>query len=148
MTSAAPQDAGSLAVRVSAIGDQADRVRSFRLEPADGSALPPWEPGTHIDVHLPTGLVRQYSLCGDPAERDAYVIAVLRTPDSRGGSRYLHDTLGVGDTLTIGAPRDNFPFQARARRPLLGSLSAAVSPHVRGGGHAAESRTHAYPRPE
>ncbi|MFF5363783.1 PDR/VanB family oxidoreductase [Streptomyces scabiei] len=128
MTSAAPQDAGRLAVRVSAIDEQADRVRSFRLEPADGSALPPWEPGAHIDVHLPTGLVRQYSLCGDPAERDAYVIAVLRTPDSRGGSRYLHDTLGGGDTLTIGAPRNNFPFQARGRRLLFIAGGIGITP--------------------
>ena len=74
-----------------------------------GKDLPPWHPGAHIDVHLPSGLVRQYSLCGDPATPDVYRIAVRRIPDGGGGSIEMHD-LGVGATVTTHGPRNAFPL--------------------------------------
>ena len=75
---------------------------------ADGATLPDWTPGAHIDVHLPEARIRQYSLCGDPGDRGVYRIAVLRAPDGRGGSRFLHDEIDEGDTLSISPPRQHF----------------------------------------
>jgi len=74
-----------------------------------GHDLPRWHPGSHIDVHLPSGLVRQYSLCGDPDARDFYRIAVRRIPDGGGGSIEMHD-LKVGATVTTHGPRNAFPL--------------------------------------
>jgi ferredoxin-NADP reductase len=74
-----------------------------------GAHLPRWHPGAHIDVHLPSGLVRQYSLCGDPATPDSYRIAVRRIPDGGGGSIEMHD-LCVGATVTTHGPRNAFPL--------------------------------------
>ncbi|GAC1409810.1 MAG: PDR/VanB family oxidoreductase [Mycobacterium sp.] len=74
-----------------------------------GKDLPPWHPGAHIDIHLPSGLVRQYSLCGDPPTPDVYRIAVRRIPDGGGGSIEMHD-LGVGATVTTHGPRNAFPL--------------------------------------
>jgi ferredoxin-NADP reductase len=100
--------AEDLKVRVSAIGDEADGVRSYVLSPAPGVTLPAWEPGAHVDVVLPSGLIRQYSLCSDPADRTGYRIGVLREPESRGGSIELHDTVSRGDELVIRGPRNHF----------------------------------------
>jgi ferredoxin-NADP reductase len=74
-----------------------------------GRGLPRWHPGAHIDVHLPSGLVRQYSLCGDPDTRDNYRIAVRRIPEGGGGSLEMHD-LAVGATVTTHGPRNAFPL--------------------------------------
>ncbi|AQA06575.1 oxidoreductase [Mycobacterium sp. MS1601] len=95
-------------VRVTATRWEAHRVTSFELAPVDGQNLPPWSPGAHIDVRLPSGTVRQYSLCGDLANRQAYRIAVLELPQGRGGSLEVHRELRAGTVLTIGAPRSNF----------------------------------------
>ncbi len=77
---------------------------------ADGGPLPRWHPGSHIDVHLPSGLIRQYSLCGDPATADAYRLAVRRIPDGGGGSIEVHDALQPGVTVTSHGPRNAFPL--------------------------------------
>ncbi|MGB8961264.1 MAG: PDR/VanB family oxidoreductase [Pseudonocardiaceae bacterium] len=90
---------------------EAQGVRSVRLAAADGSALPRWQPGSHVDVLLPSGRCRQYSLCGDPADRSSYRIAVRRITDG-GGSHELHDAVGVGSTLTVRGPRNTFPYVA------------------------------------
>lgn len=74
-----------------------------------GDDLPRWHPGAHTDIHLPGGLVRQYSLCGDPAVRNSYRIAVRRIPDGGGGSIAMHD-LNVGATVTTHGPRNAFPL--------------------------------------
>jgi ferredoxin-NADP reductase len=84
-------------------------VVALTLASADGALLPSWHPGAHLDIHLPSGRVRQYSLCGDPARRDVYRIAVRRIPDGGGGSVELHD-LPVGATVTTGGPRNAFPL--------------------------------------
>ncbi len=76
----------------------------------DGGSLPHWHPGAHLDIHLPSGRVRQYSLCGDPTERNRYRIAVRRIPDGGGGSIEVHDTLGVGSTVVTNGPRNAFPL--------------------------------------
>lgn len=86
---------------------ESDTVLSIILADPCRRLLPSWEPGAHIDLWLPTG-VRQYSLCGDPADRHEYRIAVLREVESRGGSRYIHETLRPGDVVEVGGPRNHF----------------------------------------
>lgn len=73
-------------LRIAAIADEAQDIRTYRLVGTDGSPLPAAPPGSHLDLYLPDGLVRQYSLCQDPGDRHAYLIAVKREPASRGGS--------------------------------------------------------------
>jgi ferredoxin-NADP reductase len=85
-------------------------VLALTLVAADGNPLPTWHPGTHLDIHLPSGRLRQYSLCGDPADRGSYRIAVRRIPDGGGGSVEVHDGLPVGSTVTTSGPRNAFPL--------------------------------------
>jgi ferredoxin-NADP reductase len=85
-------------------------VVALTLAAADGGPLGPWRAGSHLDIHLPSGLLRQYSLCGDPAVSDAYRIAVRRIPDGGGGSIEVHDALPVGATVTTSGPRNAFPL--------------------------------------
>ncbi|MEO8262373.1 MAG: 2Fe-2S iron-sulfur cluster-binding protein [Pseudolysinimonas sp.] len=94
------------------VHDAADGVRALRLLPLGGGDLPRWEPGAHLTIELPTGQTRQYSLCGDPAVRSHYDIAVLRDSLSRGGSAWIHDGLRPGMTLQVWAPRNHFPLVA------------------------------------
>lgn len=83
-------------------------VRSVRLTTTDGSDLPPWTPGAHVDLHLGDGLVRQYSLCGALDDPATWRVAVLLEPAGRGGSRWLHHDLAVGDKVTVVGPRNHF----------------------------------------
>ncbi|WP_243793764.1 PDR/VanB family oxidoreductase [Saccharopolyspora gloriosae] len=87
--------------------EAADVVSVTLSEPA-GGRLPSWVPGAHVDVFLPSGKQRQYSLCGDPADRYRYRIAVRRLADGLGGSREIHDELATGDRITIRGPRNAF----------------------------------------
>lgn len=96
-------------VIVDTICDVASGVRSFILRPVTGQTLPPWTPGAHVDVVLPSGNVRQYSLCGHKDPEQGYRIGVLREPESRGGSREVH-TLEVGAKIRVGIPRNEFPL--------------------------------------
>ena len=93
---------------------------------ADGEALPPWTPGAHIDLVLDHDLVRQYSLCGSPAEPESYRVAVLRAPESRGGSRRVHE-LAAGDRVRIRGPRNHFPLVS-ARRYLFLAGGIGITP--------------------
>ncbi|MET8575126.1 PDR/VanB family oxidoreductase [Streptomyces sp. NPDC005012] len=86
---------------------EADDVLSVDLVHPEGKPLPAWTPGAHIDVHL-GGLIRQYSLCGDPADTGRYRIGVLREPSSRGGSSHVHAALRPGQTVTVKGPRNHF----------------------------------------
>lgn len=99
---------------VDGIRDEASDARSFRLVAPEGTELPRWQPGCHLDVVLPSGRQRHYSLCGDPAERHSYRIAVRRIMGGGGGSRELHDSVGVGSTLTVRGPRNTFPYAPAA----------------------------------
>lgn len=106
----------------------ADTLR-LRLRSVDGQPLPRWTPGAHIDVECgSTGLSRQYSLCGDPAEAAVYEIAVLRDPASRGGSAWLHEQLRVGDRLKIRGPRNHFRFDDKAQRVILLAGGIGITP--------------------
>jgi ferredoxin-NADP reductase len=106
-TSAARADV-HLILRVDAMHRCATDVVSLDLGEPHSGLLPGWAPGAHVDVSVAGGLVRQYSLCGDPAQQDRWRIAVLREPDSRGGSRFLHDCVRPGDELRVRGPRNNF----------------------------------------
>jgi ferredoxin-NADP reductase len=90
---------------------ESEGVLSLVLEHPDGSELPAWTPGAHIDVVLPSGTVRQYSLCSDPAEKTQYRIAVLNDPNSRGGSREIHETVRTGSLLPYRGPRNHFELE-------------------------------------
>ena len=83
-------------------------VVALTLRHPGGDPLPEWTPGAHIDVELGPDLVRQYSLCGDPADRTCWRVAVLREQGGRGGSAFVHDTLTTGDKVGVSAPRNNF----------------------------------------
>jgi ferredoxin-NADP reductase len=80
----------------------------LELESASGEVLPEWPPGAHLDIHLPSGLTRQYSLCGAREDRSTYVVVVLREPDGRGGSEEIYRELGVGTEFISSTPRDHF----------------------------------------
>lgn len=97
----------------------AEGVLEITLADPHGTDLPSWEPGAHIDVVLPSGTVRQYSLCGDNADRTVHRIAVLRQGAGRGGSREIHDTALVGRRLRIGAPRNHFPLRLAPRYQFI-----------------------------
>ncbi len=99
-------------VRVTVCEEIAAGVRRLRFVASDGAPLPSWEPGAHIDLLLPSGLVRQYSLCGELGDSSAYEIAVLREPEGRGGSAEVHADLSVGDELRVAGPRNRFPLVA------------------------------------
>jgi ferredoxin-NADP reductase len=85
-------------------------VVALTLAAVDEKPLAPWYPGAHLDITLPSGRLRQYSLCGDPADRRSYRIAVRRIPDGGGGSVEVHDALSVGATVTTSGPRNAFPL--------------------------------------
>lgn len=88
---------------------EADEVLSVELVHPDGKPLPDWAPGAHIDLHVGGG-IRQYSLCGDPADTTHYRVAVLKAPSSRGGSEFVHQELRPGATVTAKGPRNHFPL--------------------------------------
>ncbi|WP_028627157.1 PDR/VanB family oxidoreductase [Metapseudomonas resinovorans] len=102
--------AGQLDAVIAAINAEAKDVLSFDLVDPQGRDLPPFEPGSHLEVHLPNGLIRHYSLSNDFRERNRYRVGVGLSPQSRGGSKLLHGGLKVGDRLRISAPRNNFPL--------------------------------------
>jgi ferredoxin-NADP reductase len=98
-------------------------VLAVVLAAEENETLPPWEPGSHIDVRLPSGTVRQYSLCSDPADLSCYRIAVLREPFGRGGSEEMHQAVGRGTRLRISAPRNTFPLvDAPGYRLIAGGI--------------------------
>ncbi|MFI1731587.1 PDR/VanB family oxidoreductase [Streptomyces acidicola] len=113
----------------------ADGVLVLSLSHPLGEELPSWEPGAHIDVLLGPDLERQYSLCGDPADRRTWRIGVLREPEGRGGSAYVHEELREGDKLRVRGPRNNFGLRPAPRyrfiaggigiTPILPMLAAA-----------------------
>ncbi|MFA7822974.1 PDR/VanB family oxidoreductase [Aeromonas dhakensis] len=107
---------------------EAEGILGLELVAADGAPLPPFEAGAHIDLHLPNGLIRQYSLCNNPAERHRYRIAVLRDAASRGGSQAVHALLRIGQRLNISEPRNLFALDEQAPRSLLLAGGIGITP--------------------
>lgn len=131
----APGDSPTQLTILDHVDQVAEGVVSLVLRGADGP-LAPWEPGAHVDLRLPNWLTRQYSLCGDPADRERYRIAIRHERLSRGGSEYVHLFLRTGRTLEVSLPRNNFPLAPAPEylflaggigiTPLLPMMRAAV----------------------
>ncbi len=109
-TAASEHVADTFDVVVKATNVEADDVVSVVVTKADGSALPEWAPGAHLEFRLPSGRLRQYSLCGAPGDRQSYQVAVLREQDGRGGSVELHEAAAPGVRLAVRGPRNHFPL--------------------------------------
>ena len=117
-----------LRLRVQAIRLQAEGIHAFELVDPDGAKLPPATAGAHVDVHLPGGLVRSYSLSGDPADRTVWTLGVLREVNGQGGSRTMHESVRVGDLLTVGAPRNAFALVSGAAHTVLLAGGIGITP--------------------
>jgi len=115
-------------VKVVARTQEAVDIFSYELVSVDGELLPAFSAGAHIDVHLPNGLMRQYSLCNHSEDRNRYVIGVLKDPASRGGSKAMHDHVRAGQNLIISEPRNLFPLNLDAKRTLLFAGGIGVTP--------------------
>lgn len=122
-------DTARMKLKVRSVTDEADGVLSFTLIDPHGGLLPAYEAGAHIDVHIAPHVVRQYSIAGDPAERDRYVIAVLKEPAGRGGSQAIHETFRPG---RAGRPVSWPPFATRCANgpPKMSILSTSRRPPV------------------
>jgi len=112
--------ANLLSVRIQTRKEEAEGVCSLELIDVEGRDLPAFSAGAHIDLHLPGGLVRQYSLCNNADEKHRYIVAVLRDDASRGGSAAVHDKLTQGDVLQISEPRNHFQLVPASRVILFG----------------------------
>jgi vanillate O-demethylase ferredoxin subunit len=117
-----------LQLQVRGIRLQAEGIHAFELAHPHGEALPDAEAGAHVDVHLPGGLVRSYSLAGDPADRSCWTLGVLREAKGLGGSRAMHDGVRVGDVIAVGRPRNAFPLVKGAAHIILLAGGIGITP--------------------
>lgn len=117
-----------LNVKVVSRREEATDIVSFELTDPQGRTLPPFSAGAHIDVEVQPDVVRQYSLCNHPSEQHRYQIAVLKDPNSRGGSIAIHERLAEGALLNISEPKNHFPLAASARKSLLFAGGIGVTP--------------------
>lgn len=118
----------TLAAFVHTLRFEAEDILGIELRPAGAAAFPAFEAGAHIDLHLPNGLVRSYSLLNAPAETHRYVLGVLKDKASRGGSRCVHEQLRIGLKLAISPPRNNFPLHEDAAHSVLVAGGIGVTP--------------------
>ncbi len=114
-------------LRVAAATFATPDVLHLRLVHPNRPYLPAWTAGAHVDLRLPDGRIRQYSLCGDPAETGSYEIAIKREDVGRGASRWAHDSLREGSIAHVSAPRNNFPIKT-AKRHILIAGGIGVTP--------------------
>ena len=119
-----------LHVRVARVTDEADDVRALRFIRTDGRLFPAWDPGAHVDIVLPSGRIRQYSLTSDPDDLRTYRIAVRRIDETRGGGGGSADvhTLQVGQELTLKGPRNAFPFISSPRGYVFVAGGIGITP--------------------
>ncbi len=115
-------------LRVSAARRIARDIHTFELRDPHGAELPAFTAGAHLSVRAPSGALRKYSLCNDPAERDRYVFAVKRDPEGRGGSVALVDGVQAGDMLPASAPRNDFALHPRATSFLFIAGGIGITP--------------------
>jgi tetrachlorobenzoquinone reductase len=123
-------EASSIEVRVRTLRHEATGIISIDLVPYGGARLPVFTAGSHIDVHLPNGLARSYSLMNPQGDTDRYLVGIHRSPDSRGGSKYIHDELRVGQLLRISTPRNNFALTETSARNVFIAGGIGVTPFV------------------
>lgn len=117
----------TIRVEVARKWQAADGIAGFELRPIKG-LLPTFQPGAHIDVHMPNGLIRQYSITNGPGESDSYVIGVKLENGSKGGSICMHETLRQGDVLAISEPRNNFPLRRDAVKTIFIAGGIGITP--------------------
>lgn len=117
-----------LEVRVTSIAWEAQGIHSFELRPCAGAELPGFTAGSHIDVKLPTGIQRSYSLVNAQDERHRYVIAVSKAVAGRGGSAFMHDVLRVGDVISVSAPKNNFVLNETAPHSVFIAGGIGITP--------------------
>ena len=118
----------AMPLRVTRNDKIADGIHLFEFRDAAGQALPEFSAGAHIAIHLANGLLRKYSLCNDPAERDRYLVAVKREANGRGGSSNLIDKVKAGDTLMVAAPVNDFGLPPRAQDFLFIAGGIGITP--------------------
>ena len=118
----------TMPLRVTRNDQVADGIHLLEFRDAAGKQLPEFSAGAHIAVRVPNGLLRKYSLCNDPAERDRYQIAVKRESNGRGGSRSLIDSVKAGDELVVTAPVNDFGLPPRAQDFLFIAGGIGVTP--------------------
>ena len=126
--STAPAVATTVRARLTAIRYAAEGIHLYEFAPVDGGALPAFTAGAHVDLHLPNGLGRQYSLCNPQHETHRYVVGVKRDAASRGGSIYMHEQLKVGTVMQVGAPRNHFALHEEAHHTVLIAGGIGVTP--------------------
>ncbi|WP_020590322.1 PDR/VanB family oxidoreductase [Kiloniella laminariae] len=117
-----------LIVRIEAINEEAESIRSYELRAVDGSDLPAFSAGSHIDFFLPGNMIRQYSLSNNPAERHRYIVAVQKEENGRGGSSYVHKNLKSGSQIEISHPRNHFELDETAGRYKLIAGGIGITP--------------------
>src|ERR1700684_2846984 len=137
-TATAPSAAGAkstpaaashlIEARLTDIQPVARDTNIYTFRRLDGARLPAYKPGAHIDLHLPNGLLRQFSLVVPAENPDSYTVGVKRDENSRGGSRYIIEQMKVGDQIKISAPRNNFPLVADADHVVLFAGGIGVTP--------------------
>lgn len=122
------ESAVTLSTRIHAISYACDDVLLFELRSLDGDPLPAFAPGAHVDLHLPGGLSRSYSLLNDAAERHRYLIGIKRESASRGGSAWMHEVARPGDRLEIAGPRNHFALEEAAPHSVLIAGGIGITP--------------------
>ncbi len=123
-----PPHTGLIDARLIKIEDVARDTKLYTFARADGGKLPPYSPGAHIDLHLPNGLVRQFSLVVPNSDPDNYVVGVKRDAASRGGSRYIIEEMRAGDEIKISVPRNTFPLIENAEHVVLIAGGIGITP--------------------
>jgi tetrachlorobenzoquinone reductase len=118
----------TFSLRIKSARWEAPNIISYELLPLQGGELPPFTAGAHIDLTLPNGLVRSYSLLNPQSERNRYVIAVQKDQASRGGSKWVYENLRVGDVLTVNGPRNNFLLDETPERSIFIAGGIGITP--------------------
>jgi vanillate O-demethylase ferredoxin subunit len=113
---------------VQSVTPRAEGIVELDLRSPDGAQLPAFTAGSHIDLHLDCGITRSYSLLNAPDDHSRYVVAVNKDPNSRGGSRYVHESIKAGMTLDVGEPRNNFPLVEDAPMVVFFAGGIGVTP--------------------
>ena len=121
-------NSSTISALVHTLRHEAEGIISVELRPWGDTVFAPFEAGSHIDLHLPNGLVRSYSLLNAPGDQGRYVVGILRDRASRGGSRYVHEQLRVGTQLQISQPRNNFALDTRASHSVLVAGGIGITP--------------------
>ena len=115
-------------VVVSEIADEVPAVVSLKLERRNGQPMAPFEPGAHVELQIPNGARRSYSICSDPSDRSHYMLGVLREPESKGGSAYIHEALEPGDTLLMSDPKSSFRLAEDATKHVF--IAGGIAPKL------------------